>query len=76
MGSRTIALGSSRFSDIRTLRDVPFSLATSMRSVPVSVQYTLRATQSTAIPSGLSTSVDTMVSSPERTQVTSVNKTF
>lgn len=64
IGSSTMALGSSSFSDMSTFLEVPFRRATSIRSVPVSVQYTLRAIQSTAMPSGLSTSVDTIVSSP------------
>ena len=52
VGSNAIALGSSRFSSIRTLLAEPFSLLTSILLVPVSVQYKFRATQSTAIPSG------------------------
>ena len=51
-GSKAIARGSSKFSLMRTFLDDPFNRLTSIRSVPVSVQYKFRATQSTASPSG------------------------
>lgn len=67
VGSKVIALGSSRWSLIRIFLDEPLSLLTSIRSVPVSVQYKLRATQSTATPSGcLISLVTTTCTSKER----------
>ena len=66
VGSNVIARGSSRFSLIRTFLDVPFSLLTSILSVPVSVQYKFRATQSTATPSGCLTSLEIITSTSKQ----------
>lgn len=45
-----------------TILASPLSLETSIRSIPVSVQYRFRATQSTAMPSGFFISETTMSS--------------
>ena len=66
VGSKVIARGSSRFSLMRTFLDMPFSLLTSILSVPVSVQYKFRATQSTATPSGCWTSLETITSASKQ----------
>ena len=56
---------------MRTFLDEPLSLLTSILSVPVSVQYRFRATQSTATPSGCLTSKATITctSKQENTHV-------
>ena len=57
-GSTIISRGLSSPSHMRTVLIVPSKFATSMTSVPASVQYNLRVTQSSARPEGLSRLVE------------------
>ena len=73
-GSSTIARGCSSPSEMSTVRLDPLSLDTSIRLDPESVQYRLRAIQSTAIPSGCITSVGITISCPKTVRKKSNNR--